>query len=264
MPDEPTGTPSAETPGAPVEPTTTQPTPPTPQKLEGKTPEELMAILQDRDKVIGRQGQELGQLREAVERLYAERSQPRDDRPQGGEPREPGFKFDYEDPVKSLDEYFERKMSKERETTRKERMTDLGVRTTAAFIRGRETMKQNPSLYDGIEETVGNLVTAFYKPQFEQGIDVSHHLSDPGVWETAAIALRVRRGELDKLKPAARKGMTAEPADLPGHRPAQDDDGFIIEDSDRQEFEDLKGKKGTDKEIRELLKLGLGATKVRR
>lgn len=74
MSDEPTGELTPETPSAPTEPTETQPTPPVPPKFEGKTPEELTSILQDRDKVIGRQGQELGQLREAVERLYAERS----------------------------------------------------------------------------------------------------------------------------------------------------------------------------------------------
>lgn len=259
MSDEQTGTPPAA-PEAPVEPALVTPTPPLPQKFEGKTPEELATILQKRDEVIGRQGQELGQLREAVERLYAERSQERP--PERGEPRP---KFDYENPDKSVDDIVEARLAKEREAMRKERMADLGTRTTAAFLQGRESMKQNPTLYEGIEDNVGKLVAAYYGPQLERGMDVSHHLVDPGVWETAAIALRVRRGELDKLKPAVRKGMTAEQTDLPSQtRPAQDDDGLIIEDSDRQAFESWKGKKGTDKEIKELLKMGIQATRNRR
>lgn len=261
MSDEPTGTPPAS-PVAPVEPVQSQPTPPAPQKLEGKTPEELIAILQNRDEVIGRQGRELGQVREAVERLYAERSQPREDRPQGGEPK---FKFDYEDPVKSVEEIVEARVAKEREAFKQSRLVDVATRTTSAFMEGQESMKQNPHLFEGIEEQVKQGITQVYGPLAAQGQDVSQYLRNPKTWKYAAMAIRSEREEFDRLVPTVKKGMAAGPTDLPSQtRPPQDDDGFIIEDSDRQDFEDLKGKRGTDKEIKELLKLGLGATRSRR
>ncbi len=257
MSDEITGTPPAETTPAeaPTEQTQIQPPPPVPPKFEGKTPEELTSILQDRDKVIGRQGQELGQLREAVERLYAERSP---ERPQSGPP-----KFNYEDPDKSIDEKIEARIAMEREQFAQVRRTDVAQRTTTAFIDGQRAMKHNPSLYAGIEEQVKQGIAQVYGPLAAQGQDVSRWLMDPEVWETAAVAIRYKRGELDKIKPTT-KGMTSQPADLPGQtRPTQDDDGIIIEDSDRKEYEDFYDKKGTDKEIRELLKKGM-ATQRRR
>lgn len=257
MSDEPTGELTPETPSAPTEPTETQPTPPVPPKFEGKTPEELTSILQDRDKVIGRQGQELGQLREAVERLYAERSP---ERPQPGPP-----KFNYEDPDKSIDEKIEARIAMERAQYQQARVVDVATRTTQAFQDGVEIMKQNPHLFAGIEDQVRQGIAQVYGPMAASGQDVSNYLRNPKVWKAAAIAVRADRGEFDdKFKAPGTKGMAFQPTDLPGQtRPTQDDDGIIIEDSDRKEYEDFYDKKGTDKEIRELLKKGM-ATQRRR
>ena len=268
MSDEPTGEPTPTS--APTEPTQTQPTPPPPPKFEGKTPDELMSILQDRDKTIGRQGTSLSQheyeitrLRDEVNRLYAERSQPRPT-----ERGTPKYNVDYEDLGGSMAQIAEAKaqeqIARAMEMFQQSRLTDVAQRTTIAFVDGQRNMKQNPGLYAGIEEQVKQGIAQVYGPLASQGQDVSNYLRDPEVWETAAVAIRYKRGELDKIKPAVTKGMDSQPADLPSQtRQTQDDDGIIIEDKDRKEYEDEYGKKGTDKEIRELLKLGLDTQKRR-
>ena len=245
--------PATETPSAP---------PQVPPKYAGKTPDELTAILTEQEKYIGRQGQELGQLRDAVERLWSERhGQTSQQRPPQGEP-EP--EFDYEKPKESVQKIVQANLKKAWEHLDKMRRSDVAQSTNRAFLEGRELMKQNPHLYSGIEQDVATEVANTLGPLAAQGQDVSHLLRDPKTWRLVAIAVRDARGELDKIQAPGRKGMAPTDTELPTPtRQTQDDDGIIIEDSDRQDFKDIEGRAGTDKEIREMVKLGLKTVKRR-
>jgi hypothetical protein len=209
-------------------------------------------MLKERDTVIGRQGQELGQLRDYV--LAREQAGQRPPQKESTAPE-----FSWEDPVRSVEAIVSAREAKLRQDFAQARLADIATRTTKAFVKGQRVFKENPQVFDGIEKDVSDLIVNVLGPQARQGYDVSDMLEDPETWETAALYVRKKRGELDKfVRGHATKGMAAGPADVPSQtKTTQDDDGIIIEDSDRREYEELHGRRGTDKEIREMIKLGL-------
>lgn len=272
MPEEFEGQPTETTATPPLEAPTEEPssvpatpeTPPTlPPKYAGKTPEELTRVLTEQERVIGRQGHELGQLRDAVERMWSERhGQQTPARPeQRGEP-EP--EFNYERPMDSVKAAIRGELSKAWEKLEQVRRNDVAQRTTVAFNEGREIMKHNPVLFAGIEDEVARGIASTLGPMAAQGQDVSDLLRNPRTWRYVALAIRDNRDELDKIQPPRKQGMAPTDTELPNPaRTSQDDEGIIIEDADRREYEEIHGQRGTDKQIREMVKLGLQTTRRR-
>ncbi len=240
-----------ETPQAPAAPTVE-----IPEKYRGKSPEQLAKILDDQERLMGRQAQELGQARELAESWY-QRAQQVTAPPQ--EPTKPETTdWDYEKPVDSTERIVERKLAERDKRSFEERKRDLYQRTTLAFRDGQDNFKANPKLYEGIEDEVRTTVAQFYAPWIEQGQDVSDLLRRKDVWDTAAQVIRVRRNEFDKLAPQHPKGMSAAYSETPNAaRPQDKDDGITIEEDDRVEFEKNFGRKPkNDAEIKEIYRLG--------
>jgi len=197
-------------------------------KGPGKTPEELISRLKSQEEMIGKQGNEIGELRGAIERTRDEQrlafEQERRLRELQGVPaqamqqdlRPPDeTRFNYERPVTSVygivDERLDEKLN-QRETERKkaEQQRDA-IRVQSNYIRGRDkAFSRKSPLYEGIESLVENLV----QQTFMQGNVAPEDLRDEDIWQTSAQIIRLKRNEFDKVIPPKIQPVTASPGEI--------------------------------------------------
>lgn len=195
-----------------------------PKEYEGKTPEELIQVLKDKETELGRRSTEIGTLRDDRDRYRQDAEdqrrtaelivqQPQPQTPAGHDPygrplapvtpQEPR-QFQYENADAEV-----RRIIQEEGTKNQRQVIQAAVKTAweegaKAFPVGRNAAIQKyPELLRGIEREVEDEVKNFYAPQAKQGIFVHQFVADPNTWKIAAENVRVRRGEYEI---APRKG----------------------------------------------------------
>ena len=209
-------------------------------KYEGKTSEELITMLDERDKTIGEQGTRGADAEKRIQALELtknadlekERQAKAGSRyefpwesfkpvegsqapPSGAAPTAP--KFDYEKPAESVEEIYDRKRAEERKG---EQMDGLARNVQTAFNAHedgkRMAVKENPELFEGILNDVEDQIGNTYGPATKQGYDYSHILRNPDTWVYFAKALRVQRGDFVVVPKDQIKETIPAPVD-PGH-----------------------------------------------
>ncbi len=210
-----------------------------PEKYKGKSPAELAAILDEKEKFIGRQADEVGkfrqlesevgQLRDYLGNLTTILTQGRQEQ----QPREPEPKeeFDFVNP----DKWFNRKIAEERkrweqEQTRRDGQRYVTEAQTNFSIGKGLAYKQNPRLYEGIEKDV----EAFMFNAAKGGLP-KEQLTVTENWDLVAKNIRMNRGEFDRIMPQTTKGMTATDVGTPAKPATRDpyEDDVLIDDDTR-------------------------------
>ena len=231
----PTGDPPIQPDGAPK-----KDEPKVDPKYEGKTPEELIKMLDERDKTVGEQGKRIGDIEGKIQsfetsqkaNLDKERQAKAGQRyefpwesfkpvegsqapPSGEKPAAP--KFDYEKPAESVEDIYDRKRAEERKG---EQMDGLARNVQTAFNAHedgkRAALKENPELFAGIIDDVEDQIGNTYGPATQKGYDYSHILRNPDTWVYFAKALRVQRGDFVVVPKDQIKETTPAPVE-PGH-----------------------------------------------
>ena len=191
---------------------------------EGKSPEELAKMHYGLSQKLGEQGQVIGSLKELVEELRAGREKqaeiPNPFQSEYQEQREVAPEVSSVERM-SDDDYLTVGQVKELLGTREEKAKqqqyqELVVKTSTAFDRGRDSMKNNPRLFDGIENEVAQRVAQSYIGPFKMfGMDVSGELQNPARWEQAAKYIRLERNEFDRLMPEKSPAVPATATETP-------------------------------------------------
>lgn len=213
-----------------------------PDHLKGKTPEELAKIVVEKESAYGKQSTEVGGLRaqlkelednlnymRGVEAIRQQQEAKRKAELEKQTQQEPDTrpKWNYEDPIQSVDERIDAKEQKLRGEAQQARLQENIALAREAYAEGQKVMGGDEKwLYEGIEDDVRKAVFNFYAPALEQGQDVSRYMRDPQAWKIAAQNIRLKRNEVDKLKPPegldppAPADSTAPGAPKPGAAPA--------------------------------------------
>ncbi len=192
-----------------------EPTLEVPEKYRGKSDQELLKILVDRDKTVGEQGTRLKKIEDDLEfrQRLAENLPPRvPDRPQWEpapkkeEPPEDTF-VDYGTLKRVVTDVIS-KHDEVRQARDQKRLIDM---VSVAHEEGLTVMKGN-KLFDGIENKTSMALFQAFKPYVDQGYDVSQYLRDPRTWEKTAKFIRFQNGEYEYLmEKETKKPMTTVP-----------------------------------------------------
>lgn len=184
----------------------------TPDSFEGKTADELKQILKKRtadvkkrDSVVGRQGNELDQLRREISDLRERQAFTE------GATQVPRVPADepFVDPLADTDDddYITAReaktlLSKVLEQDRKALIAsgrDRLIETAGtAHLEGKASLANIP-VAKGIEAETEAVVVAAFKPRIMAGYDVSQYIRDPKTWKKAAEYVRFQRGEFNML-----------------------------------------------------------------
>jgi hypothetical protein len=201
-------------------------------RFEGKSSEELAKIVSEQEKLIGRQGNELGQVRqlqaemEEMRRALYEAQRPQ---PQPAPP-EAAPVFDYTNP----DAYIEKRLGALQQKMYQEfgryEQQRQAQEATIAFQGGKaEAMSRNRDLFNGIERDVeAQLWNAAKNNQIHPSM-----LRDPATWENAAKVIRLTSGEYDIVPKKRVQGMTAPESVVPGKVKAAEDEDVYLDDEER-------------------------------
>lgn len=196
-------------------------------RYKGKTAEELVKILGDKDRFISERGTEIGDLRTRVSALDASRKadQVDDDEdyfvpnyPQatGAYPQNQPAPAVQKDPEPTKEKWdFDNPEQQTRKIIREEigalegykarQAFEFNVsKAKAAFKTGSTVIKRHKALFDGIEKQTKDEVYRFYLPFVAQGQPVHEFLNDEKVWVRAGQNIRLSRGEYDRIKPVAK------------------------------------------------------------
>jgi len=192
----------------------------TPAKYQGKSPEELAAMLQEQEKFVGEQAKQIGDLRKQVEQFQSMMSQLYSQPAgQGYVPNQMGFGFQAGQPgqfgqvpfqpgqmmpeatpspddiptVQDVVKIMERREAERQMMEEQRRVTEAQMYLAS----GKENaLKNNPKLYEGIESQVANAVFN----SFVSGFIPPYELANPKTWEKAAAMVRAGMGEYDLSK----------------------------------------------------------------
>ncbi len=232
-----------------------------PAKYAGKSAVELAAMLDEKESFIGKQANEIGQVRQlagelnSVKEYLAQMSQIAP-QPQREEPKP---EFDYTNPEAWFQKKFESEWSKrEQQRTTQERSRYVNEAKTSFQLGKEAAYGRNPRLYEGIEplveQAVGQALTS--------GAITKEHLYSPQTWETAAAQIRYWRKEYDRLAPQVTKPMTAPTSEIPS-KPRRDNDDLEVE-FDEADREFMKQEGLSEKDAVERVKLGMKTMKAKR
>lgn len=242
-----------------------------PENLKGKTPEELAKMVVEKETHIGKLGTDIGELRtekdkfkddlnyaKGVEEIRRHQEQKKlDEEAALKQPPKPDTpKWDYEDPVKTVDERIDTRVRQEREEGFKARVTENIGTARSAFAEGQKIMDSDKELYEGIEEETRQGVFQYYAPYIQQGQDVSTQMRDPKSWRVCAQNIRLARGEIDKLKAEPAPGIVpVSPIDqgVPGSPSGQTGPMSEIDPEIRSIQNQYGLDKLTDEELREII-----------
>lgn len=129
-----------------------------PERFRGKRPEELVNILMDKEREVGRLGSELGDLRQRTqtyEQTFAQwqmqqaAQQAQTAQPYQGQPDE-SAKFDWENPERAVDARVERKLRTEYEQLRRQVMMETA--TSQAPIAKNIAKNMYPDAFKGVTD----------------------------------------------------------------------------------------------------------------
>jgi len=247
--DEEQGTP-APTEGGEPEKTEAQPTP-TPTV----TPDEIAALkarLEEKESFIGRQANELGELRKTTSYLQSLVEQVQQERAR--EPVEPSpagtrKKINWDDPDSSIEQLVEEKLAA-KESQRQKFEGELRAREaySAAQDGFTRAVKENPRLYEGIEEKVRNAM----QMSWQRGIFTQPwELRNPEAWHSAAALMRFQSKEFDKIAPPAPTPTRPTPTETPTGRPINTEEVSV--EIDEETLRWGRGQGLTEKQISELV-----------
>lgn len=195
-------------------------------KFAGKTPEQLIAMVQERDQTISRQGTEVGEIRREFDRLREEQRQIELARQQReamllqqrqAEPEpQDDPDFDFTKPVDSvkrtvLPDVFREFERRDQEARQRELLREQ-ERAKFCFMEGQAKMSGSKSkLYEGIESDISN----YLANEYFAGRVHPELLRNEDTWKTVAQVMRLRRGEMDRLMPEKREAVVAPNMDAP-------------------------------------------------
>ena len=190
-----------------------------PDKVAGKSNEELVKMLKDQEKILGKWANEIGEVRRLKDELAGIRDSFRYAPPQGAQPRQE------EQPPGIDDTEF---LTRPSDAVRKVVRTEIGQMEQArkaqewqryqqdslnAYNAGRTAAaKGNERLFEGIENDVAQ--TLF--EGFRRGIADPNVLRDPATHINIARTIRINRDEWDKVIPPTRKAAPLTPTETPG------------------------------------------------
>jgi hypothetical protein len=232
-------------------------------KLAGKTESDLKEIIRNQEKLLGKQANEVGDVRAMRQELdylkeMIRQASVQPERQQAA-PVEPEPQYD---PITNPDAWFKSKWDKEmgrvRQLQQQQEQARLQQEVASRFSRGKADFLSDRSqahLYEGIEADLERAMIGFIR----NGTVKVHDLDDKRTWATAASVLRLSRGEADRL--VRKPGMSAPDVEKPAPR-RQADDTISITDEDRMAVRELGLGGMTDKEILEALKAGVQGIKT--
>lgn len=203
-----------------------------PKEYEGKTPEELIQVLKDKETELGRRGTEIGTLRDDATRLrqdmddqrrtaelIAQQPQPQTAYGQStyGQPvpTEEPKQFQYEQADAEVRRIVQEEGTKSRQQALQSAAKFAWDAGAKAFPVGRNAALQKyPDLMRGIEGEVETMIKDVYGQQARQGIPVDQVVSDPNTWKIAAENVRVKRGEYE-VTPRKAPPVRSTPTETP-------------------------------------------------
>jgi hypothetical protein len=243
------GTPAPIEGSEPVEQKESPPSPP-PQA----TPDEsaaLKARLEEKESFIGRQANELGELRKQtqylqsmVEQFQMSRNQePVEQSPPQGTPT----KINWDDPDGSIARLVEEKLAAKEAQRQK---FDQQRRAQVAYANfnnsWEEAIKRSPKLFEGIEPVVQQSV----KNAFQSGI-VNEYNITPSFIEKAARLILVDKGDFDRLIPQSPKPTRPTETETPTGRPISTEEVSVEIDERTRRFAQEQGL--TEKQALEIM-----------
>jgi hypothetical protein len=221
---------------------------------DGKSADDLKAMLRDAQKQIGKQSTEVGEVRKLREEMESLKQAVT--RPQFQQPYDAGMtyqappppkedEFDFSDVPKSIDKRIEKKLGAlEQRYTQSQRQQDA-IEAQSNFERTKKDVYQkNSALYKGIEPVVEQHLFNAWKT----GAIGKNQLSDPDTWRIAAVAIREINGTLGDVY--SRQVVKPTQMETPQGRRQVADDGdeivFSREDRRFMEDNDLSEKEAAD------------------
>lgn len=176
-----------------------------PEKYEGKSQEDLLKILVDRDKSFGEQGTRLKKVEDDLDfnRRMAELNRQEAPAPVKKEtetlkPEMPEYKDDDFISFKDVKKLVGSAIQDDRKATQGISQEKLLNMIGIAHDEGMKSLK-GKKIAEGIEQETSTAMFEHFKPLVEKGYDVSSYLRDPAQWEKAAKSVRFRREEYDYL-----------------------------------------------------------------
>lgn len=217
-------------------------TPEPAERWAGKSPEELLQIVREQDSMIGKQSTTIDTQKKDLEYYEQQISQPKTPQyPQGqqfptpygqqtydpygqplpqqygmppwGQPQqEPPVQFNYENPMESVQTAVQRELQRADQKRQVEEARKYAYEAREGFEEGKNrARKSNPKLYEGIEKEVEGAIQGFYQQGFLRPSDMRRE----DTWETAAQVIRLKRGELNYLRPQSPSPMTPPHSETP-------------------------------------------------
>lgn len=231
-------------------------------RYAGKSPDELVAIINEQNRHIGKQGNALGEvqtlkqnlaeLRDYVVQAAQQREQYRQQaQPHQAAPPEPEFDLTNPAPYiynianRIVEEREQRRTAYEQQRSAQDAQANYYEGRDAAFTR-------NPGLFEGIEGAVEQAVRGSY----QTGILTPAMLRSQKTWEMAAKVLRIERGEDEKLAAPRRQAVKAVDVEKPGRGAGTEDEEIVLDEYDREEMHRLGL---TEKEAKENIRIALRA-----
>lgn len=163
---------------------------PVPQKWAGRSPEELARLLDDQERMIGRQAAEVGELRQrasSYEQQFAQFIAQQAQQPQTAHPQVPDepSKFNWEDPDRSVDARVDRKLKAELDVYRRQVLMETAASQAPIAKNIAKTMY--PDAFKGISDQ--ELDQAMYGGA-QAGNVQPQNLTKPEAWRMLAWILQ--------------------------------------------------------------------------
>ena len=258
MSDELTGHPPEEAP-ATQQP---EPAPPVAAPSEAKPAEDASALkarLEEKESFIGRQTNEIGDLRSKLGYLQSQleaqerfRETPVERPPTEGT----RTKFNWDDPETSVEQIVQARLkAAEEQRTRQDTERRAQVAYSNFTNSWNQATRSDPKLYEGIEDVVRDTV----KNSYRSGI-VNEYSITPDTIKMAAQMIRLQRGENKYFAPPQVSPVRPTESETPGARPMRQEELSVEIDEPTRRFAKERGL--TDKQVQEYMQKELKA-KVR-
>jgi len=186
-----------------------------PEKWRGKSPQELIAVLTERESMIGKQSRDVKEARD--EATYLRQLVESGGETKPAEPEKPETQFDWANPGGSIRQYVGEAMAEFQARTQ-------ATRAEHCYMKGmKDAMASRPELFEGIEDNVKALVKDAYMNKTIRNPD---DLENPETWYgTAGLIRFVKSGyKFPESKGSKVRAMSATDTEKPGSGRSSPDD----------------------------------------
>lgn len=234
------------------------PEPTIPKEYEGKTSAELIKMVTDTQKELGGQAKEIGDLRNnlAFSKQLRELELQRARESQAVQkPEEQALTWDFQEPIESVEKIVDKRLDAREKKRQQNDLKRVQDEAKSYYAEGRSiSMKQNPTLFEGIEREAEDAVYNSYMT----GIIGAHDLRNPEAWNMAAKLIHLRDGKIDRLQPAGIKPVETVGGELPTPaKPGTTEKPFTGLDYTDEETQKMMKQYGlTKEEAEEIVKEG--------